>query len=93
MNRGKQATVVHRLKDINEIRNRLFHFEPIWDVETCKKPVDITKDIRKKYDLIMETLEWISKDICSYVDRVGASNHATTIIDTIENFFKTMSIV
>jgi hypothetical protein len=43
-----------RFRNIRKLRNRVFHFEPIWNLQPS---------IRLKYDELIEAISWISTDM------------------------------
>jgi hypothetical protein len=67
----KQPKILHRLKEVKLIRNRLFHFEPIWDAKKCKVSRQIIEDVYKKYNIIMDTIHWITSDTSSLLVAMG----------------------
>lgn len=82
----RQKEIYHRLVNINQIRNRIAHHEPI-----CFYGNSIsTSKIEKKYNSILELLGWLGSDphkILHGIDSVPKSiNHirriARTIIDS-----------
>jgi hypothetical protein len=69
--RRKQSLITHRFREINDIRNRLFHFEPVWNTQTCQGIKQVTSDIEKKHALVMESIQWMSDDIPILFDTMG----------------------
>jgi hypothetical protein len=77
----KQTTVLHRLKEVKLIRNRLFHYEPIWSIDKCKTPRQIIEDIYKKYCLITDTTRWITLDTTLLLEAAGYEKMMKEIFD------------
>jgi len=88
--RRSQANVLQRLRTINDIRNRLFHFEPVWNTRTCEKASHVISDIQRKYELISETIHWISKDVDLLLELCG---HKQFMDDLMSKFKQELSIV
>lgn len=59
--------VMLRLKNLNDLRNRLFHHEPIWRSPKAQS-IDGAIDVLKhKYEDMIEVLRWMSPDLHSLV--------------------------
>jgi hypothetical protein len=67
----KQSFILHRLKEIKSLRNRLFHFEPIWDTRKCKDVKDVFNALEMKYNFILDTIQWLSNDIIYMLKEIG----------------------
>lgn len=70
----KQKLVFKLLSKINEIRNRIAHYEPV-----CFKDdvIDVSK-AQKRYQLIKELLQWLGcdpKEVLSGIDEVEKAIH------------------
>ena len=79
--RRSQKNVLQRLRTINDIRNRLFHFEPIWNTRTCRSSSQVVSDMRRKYEMISETIQWISKDIDTLLELFGHKEFMDNILN------------
>ena len=55
--------VMQRLKNINDLRNRLFHHEPVWRAPKVKSMEDAIGILRHKYADMIEVLQWMSPDL------------------------------
>ncbi len=53
--------IYNNLVQIKNIRNRLYHHEPIWKFAKCKNLESFCEQIKKKFELILHTIE-----LCSY---------------------------
>jgi hypothetical protein len=49
----KRSVLSKMLNDIRKLRNRVFHYEPIWN----------DRDLERKHNDILELLYWINKDM------------------------------
>lgn len=67
-----QVRIIHCLRDANNTRNRLFHYEPIWDTGNKSNRMKMFIDIERKFDKILEILGWISKDIVFMLEENGS---------------------
>jgi hypothetical protein len=77
----KQQAILHRLKEINLIRNRLFHYEPVWDTLKCETSRQIIEDLYGKYNHIMNTIQWITKDTYMLLDALGYKQMMDDLFD------------
>lgn len=59
------GTVMLRLKNLNDLRNRLFHHEPIWRSPKVAALDGAIKVLRAKYDDMTEVIGWMSPDLHS----------------------------
>lgn len=73
-----RKTILKELRDINTIRNRLFHYEPIWKFENMPYQ-QATPEIGRKYGKIMEVLNWLSTDMHNFIE---ASGHGKRLVAT-----------
>jgi hypothetical protein len=53
----KIAVIRARLNRVRELRNRVFHYEPIWH----------WADLERQHQEILETIQWVSKDMHDFV--------------------------
>ena len=53
----KRRTISGRLNSIRRLRNRVFHYEPIWH----------WKNLSKQHDEILETIAWINPHMADLV--------------------------
>lgn len=51
-----------RLSTSNQLRNRLFHHEPVWKSNKIKTLDDAVKIIHLRYGELLETLSWLSPE-------------------------------
>lgn len=66
-----RETICAELVEIKKIRNRLFHYEPIWNfygITDCHMGLS---EILSKYERIMRAIRWISKDMYVFLDEGG----------------------
>ncbi|WP_426212293.1 hypothetical protein [Massilia sp. TWP1-3-3] len=54
--------IFSRLEIVNNLRNRLFHHEPIWSGYGVSDIDQALKKIKEKHQLVTETLGWISAE-------------------------------
>lgn len=67
---SKIADIRARLNKIRELRNRVFHYEPVWHWD----------DLVQQHREILETIGWVSSDMRTYasnMDRFSAVYHMT----------------
>jgi hypothetical protein len=86
-----QKHITQRLRDINNVRNRLFHYELIWDKDKCASPEHVIRDIEKTYDRITETTRWISNDVCLLLESLGYKNFMLRSFDHALSEIKKLS--
>lgn len=56
------------MQKVLELRNRLFHHEPIWKGHNCNSHEKATFNVIKNYDFLKRVLKWISQDSYALVD-------------------------
>jgi hypothetical protein len=81
----KRSFVTHELNNINTVRNRLFHYEPVWNTRCCKTTTDIMNDIEKIAMKIREVTGWLSPDMNIILEEIGVMNFLSK---TLEEFRK-----
>ena len=59
------------LVEIKKIRNRLFHYEPIWNFDGITNCHMGLSEILSKYERIMQAIHWISEDMHAFLDEGG----------------------
>ena len=64
-----RQSICTELKTIRDIRNRLFHYEPIWSGNGINNYVSAIIEIIKKYKQIMKAISWLSVDIFNLLKR------------------------
>jgi len=75
----KQKQVFQNLIKINDIRNRIAHYEPI-----CFEKNTISTDrAKKRYELILELLEWLGCDQKQILFEIDGVREAVKFIDCI----------
>lgn len=62
-NGTSQMKVYSELKEIRDIRNRLFHYEPIWNTHGTKNCCTAILEILHKYKKVMKVIRWLSFDV------------------------------
>ncbi len=78
-----RATLSKRLNQIRKLRNRIFHYEPIW----------YYNDLEKQHEQIIETIGWIEpaiKDMINPIDHFGAcmsQDRIKSIRDELQKMF------
>lgn len=64
----RKEGILQRLGGLTVIRNRLFHYEPLWKTgATAVSIEDALSEMRRKYDLIMEFIGWMSLALKKFV--------------------------
>lgn len=61
------SMVMVRLKNLNDLRNRLFHHEPIWRSPKVHSLESATTVLRQRYSDMLEVLHWMSPDLHALV--------------------------
>lgn len=56
------ATLFSRLKDVNDLRNRLFHHEPIWSPTNINTVDAAVSNLKQRYESLFEILGWLSSE-------------------------------
>ena len=57
-----RGAIFHRIYPIQQLRNRIFHHEPIWHRPT----------LETEYDHIIEALGWMSQELASAINRISS---------------------
>ena len=66
--KNKKETILQTLANINNTRNRLFHYEPIWKTKKNNLTVEnALQNIKEQYDLIYEFIGWMSIPLQNYM--------------------------
>jgi len=55
--------VTERLKNMNSLRNRLFHHEPVWRVKSANSLETAIRALKIKYADMVEVLQWMSPEL------------------------------
>lgn len=55
--------VMQRLKNINDLRNRLFHHEPVWRTPRVASVDHAITTLKHKYNDMIEVLHWMSPEL------------------------------
>ena len=76
-----QKTVFKSLNKINDLRNRIAHYEPIC-FDGTKICIDRTK---RRHDLMLELLGWLGYDSARLLYGIDGVNKALTCITDISN--------
>lgn len=64
----KTKEIFKQLHLVLELRNRLFHHEPIWKGHNCKTHENALENILKYYNFLNKVLSWVSNDIHNVLD-------------------------
>lgn len=54
--------IYQKLRDVNLLRNRIAHHEPIWKAEDLFDSDDAINKVVNHYDLVLSTIGWINQD-------------------------------
>lgn len=57
------SLVMQRLQNLNDLRNRVFHHEPIWNTLKVNSTEDAIRVLKSKYSDMLEVLSWMSPDL------------------------------
>ena len=76
------SSVMVRLKNLNDLRNRLFHHEPIWRSPKVQSLDEATKVLRQKYLDMLEVLSWMSPDLHGLVHAWSVPGRFALACDT-----------
>ena len=95
----KKGRIILSLNNINTIRNRLFHHEPLWKTSkaiSAPYPIDeVIREIERSYALILDVLCWVSPSLHSYflgcMQKVSFDSVAGQLKD-ITTMYKLMGI-
>ena len=66
-----RKTVLIELRSLNILRNRLFHYEPIWNYAAIPNFHQGIAEIRRKYMQIMNAINWLSTDVHNFILQSG----------------------
>ena len=87
-----RETICAELVEIKKIRNRLFHYEPIWNFDGITNCHMGLLEILSKYERIMQAIHWISEDMHAFLDEGGQqyllSEQTRILSDTLLKSFK-----
>ena len=69
-----------RIQKIRKLRNRVFHYEPIWH----------WKDLSEQHDLLVEVIKWMSLDVRVLLDDLDRFHEVfkTPVLPITEDEFK-----
>jgi hypothetical protein len=65
------ATLFLRLKEVNDLRNRLFHHEPIWSRTNISSLDEAISNLKQRYENLCEVLTWLSAEQSSLLKAWG----------------------
>lgn len=65
------ARVMDRLRQLKDLRNRLFHHEPIWKSKHVNSLPDAVRVLRAKYEEVCEVLGWLSPEQHALINAWG----------------------
>lgn len=60
--------IFDNLQKVLELRNRLFHHEPIWKGHNCNSHEKATANVIRNYNFLKAVLKWISQDSYNIID-------------------------
>ncbi|HDR1791980.1 TPA: hypothetical protein RVS73_002063 [Pasteurella multocida] len=60
--------IFDEMQKVLELRNRLFHHEPIWKGHNCNSHEKAILNVIKNYDFLKKVLKWISQDSYDLID-------------------------
>ncbi|MCL2010557.1 MAG: hypothetical protein FWG71_08455, partial [Synergistaceae bacterium] len=66
-----RKSILIELRSINILRNRLFHYEPIWNYAAIPNFHQGIAEIRRKYMQIMNAINWLSTDVHNFILQSG----------------------
>lgn len=66
-----RETICAELLEIKKIRNRLFHYEPIWNNVSVKNCHMALSEILKQYARVMHGVRWLSRDVYIFLREEG----------------------
>jgi hypothetical protein len=78
--------IFDELKDINTLRNRLFHYEPVWNYDKIPDFVQGIAEIRRKYNQIMKAINWMSSDMHNFILQSGHVKRFDNLAIEISSF-------
>lgn len=62
--------IMQTLGNITVLRNRLFHYEPIWKSHSGSKDIDSAfSELEKKYGIVHEFIGWMSYPLQKYINK------------------------
>lgn len=69
-NGESQMRVYGELKEIRDIRNRLFHYEPIWSAPSTIDYCTAILEVLHKYKKVLKVIRWLSLDVYNLLKRL-----------------------
>ncbi len=76
------SIVMQRLKNLNDLRNRLFHHEPIWRSPKAQSLDGAIQVLKHKYADMLDVLRWMSPDLHSLLHAWSFQGRFTMACDT-----------
>lgn len=67
-NKMSVKAIFEEMQKVLELRNRLFHHEPIWKGHGCNSHEKAVSNILKNYDFLKKVLRWMSLDAFTLID-------------------------
>ena len=86
-------SIISQIIEIKSIRNRLFHYEPIWHNQNIKNSSDAIFEIQKKYRKIIDTIYWISDDVYKFLIEQERKNNIVRRFNILSGNLKKLSNV
>lgn len=81
-----RSEIIRELRDINTLRNRLFHYEPIWKYENMPNYQQGVAEVTRKYEKVMDVIRWISLDVYAFIKSSNHEKRLTSLAIEIHNF-------
>lgn len=79
--------ILSELRDINNIRNRLFHHEPIWKTASVSSLRNALDEVRRKHDKMIAMLSWLSADMEALLRHVRHDDRFNNEYERIPSFY------
>lgn len=67
-NKMSVKAIFEDMQKVLDLRNRLFHHEPIWKGHNCNSHEKAVSNVLKNYNFLKKVLKWISLDTFTLID-------------------------
>jgi hypothetical protein len=81
-----RRAIIGELRDINTLRNRLFHYEPVWKYDNMPNFQQGIVEVSRKHKKIMAVIKWLSIDMFNFIKSSGHERRLNEAAIEIHNF-------
>jgi hypothetical protein len=81
-----RKVIINEMRGINVLRNRLFHYEPIWKYKNMPNFQQGIAEMSRKFREIMSVVKWMSLDMYNFIKSSGHESRLGNIAVEVHNF-------